>query len=171
MKKLSGKSQRWLKAVHLLFGAVWASSGITLIALQLSLEPASGGELHGMLLAAKFIDDFMIIPGATGSLLTGLIYSIWTNWGFFKHRWITVKWIITVGGVLFGTFFLGVWLNSLPPIAAEMGMDALSDPLFVRNQSLNLTWGSLQVASVVFALIISALKPWGRKQAKGSETP
>ena len=169
MIKLTGKSQRWLKAIHLLFAAVWTSSGITLIALQLGLTPTNGGELHGMLLAAKFVDDFMIVPAAIGCLMTGLIYSIWTNWGFFKHRWITVKWIINVGGILFGTFFLGVWLNSLPPIAAELGMDALNDPVFLHNQSQNLTWGSIQVSTIVFALVISALKPWGRKKAAGSE--
>ena len=165
MKKLTGKSQRWLKAIHLLFAAVWTSSGITLITLQLSLTPSSGGELYGILSVAKFIDDFLIIPCAIGTLLTGLIYSIWTNWGFFKHHWITVKWVINVGGILFGTFFLGVWLNSLPPIANELGMEALADPVFLRNQQLNLTWGGLQVSSLVFALVISALKPWGRRKS------
>jgi hypothetical protein len=51
-----------------------------------------------------------------------------------------------------------------------MGLDALNDPVFIHNQSRNLTWGSLQVASVVFALLISALKPWSRGKAAGSET-
>lgn len=164
MRKLTPAAQRWLKAAHILFAAVWTSSGITLIVMQLSLEASSGGELYGILRSAKFIDDFLIIPGAIGSLLTGLIYSIWTNWGFFRHHWITLKWVVNVGGILFGTFFLGVWLNSLPPIAAELGLDALSDPVFVQNQSRNLGWGSIQVASLIFAVAISALKPWGRKK-------
>ncbi len=168
MNKITGRSQRWLKAVHLVFAAVWVSSGLSLILLGTCLAPADGGELRGMLLAAKFIDDFMIIPGALGCLGTGLVYSIWTGWGFFRHRWITVKWSITVGGILFGTFFLGAWLNSLPPIAAQLGMDALNDPVFLRNRSRNLTWGSVQVASLVFALVVSALKPWSRTKAPGS---
>jgi len=164
MKKMSAGAQKWLKAVHLIFAAAWVSSGIAMITIQLSLTPEGGGELYGILRTVKFIDDFLIIPGALGTLLTGLIYSIWTNWGFFRHHWITVKWVINVGGILFGTFYLGVWLNSLPPIAAEQGLDALSDPLFASNRSMNLTWGSVQVASLVFAMFISVLKPWGRKR-------
>jgi hypothetical protein len=163
MKKLSGRSQRWLKSVHLLFAAVWTSSAIALIAMQTGLHASGGGELYGMLRAAKFIDDFLIIPGAIGSLLTGLIYSIWTNWGFFRHRWITVKWVINVGGILFGTFFLGVWLNSLPPLAEQLGLDALADPLFIRNRMLNLVFGGIQMLSLIFALVISVIKPWSRR--------
>jgi hypothetical protein len=163
MKKLSGRSQRWLKSVHLLCAAVWTSSAIALIAMQVGLHADGGGELYGILRAAKFIDDFLIIPGAVGSLLTGLIYSIWTKWGFFRHRWITVKWVINVGGILFGTFFLGVWLNSLPPLAARLGLDALSDPIFIRNRMLNLVFGGIQTFSLVFALVISVIKPWSRR--------
>ena len=171
MKKLTGRSQKWLKAVHLMFAAIWTSSAITLIALQVSLSPGSGGELYGILRAGKFIDDFLIIPGALGSLLSGLVYSIWTNWGFFRHRWITLKWIINVGGILFGTFFLGVWLNSLPPIAAEKGLGALADPLFVHNRAMNLGWGSVQTTSLILAMVISVIKPWGRKRESAAKSP
>lgn len=40
-----------------------------------------------------FIDYAIVIPGAILAVATGIIYGIFTKWGFFKHRWITVKWI------------------------------------------------------------------------------
>ena len=51
-------------------------------------------QLYGINLSMKLIDDFVIIPGGVGSLLTGLLYSIFTNWGWFKHKWVTTKWAI-----------------------------------------------------------------------------
>jgi uncharacterized membrane protein len=162
MAALKGTGQKWLKAVHIFFAALWTSGGITLILMGLFMHPGDGGTLHGIDVSKRFVDDFIVIPGAIGSLLTGLIYSIWTRWGFFRYWWVAVKWMITVGGVLFGTFFLGPWLNSLPPISADLGLAAYQNPVYMTNMELNQNWSYLQVSSVIFALVISSLKPWGR---------
>jgi len=164
MKKLSTNGQKWLKSFHIFFAALWIGAGICLVLMNCFLEAKTGQMLYGITISMKFIDDFVIIPAAIGSLLTGLIYSIWTRWGFFKHNWITVKWIINVGGIVFGTFWLGPWLNGMPPIAESLGMNALSDPVFVHNQQMNLFFGPVQVGTLIFAAFISVFKPWKKKK-------
>ena len=164
MRKMSARGQKWLKSFHVFFNCLWVGAAFSLTLGQFFLRASDGMELYGATLTMKFIDDFVIIPGALGSLLTGLVYSIWTNWGWFKHRWIAVKWFINVAGVLFGTFFLGPWLNSLPPLAKEKGLAALSDPAFVQNRTYLLVFGTLQMLTIIFAAFISILKPW--KKAK-----
>ena len=52
----------------------------------------------------KVIDDYLIIVGAVGCVLTGILYGLFTNWGFFRHRWITIKWLLTVLMVAMGIF-------------------------------------------------------------------
>ena len=163
MKKLGFKGRRWLKIAHLFLACVWMSAGLILVILGLSMKAESGQALYGINAVMKFIDDFVIIPAANGTLLTGLIYGIWTKWGFFKQRWIIVKWAITLYGIVFGTFFLGPWLNALPPIAGKLGMAALSDPAYMHAKKMNLIFGSIQVATLIFALAISVLKPWKKK--------
>lgn len=164
MKKLSAKGQKWLKAVHIFLAAGWVGAGVTLLLMGFCMEADTGGERFGLDRAMKFIDDFIIIPAANGTLLTAILYALFTGWGWFKHRWITVKWIICVGGILFGTFWLGPWLNTLPPISQAKGLEALNDPAYTRARFLNLTWGTVQVASLLFALVISTLKPWKKKK-------
>ena len=137
-----------------------SAAGFCLVLMQMGLKADRGGTLHGIDVSMKFIDDFIIIPGAFGSLITGLIYALFTNWGFFKYRWITVKWIINVGGILFGTFYLGPWLNSMPLISAKLGLEALSDPAYLYNKTMNSWFGPVQVATLIFAAFISVLKPW-----------
>lgn len=168
--KLGSTGQKWLKVLHLFFVCIWVGPGVTLVAMQAAMSADSGGMLHGIDTSMKFVDDFLIIPGAFGCLITGLLYSLLTNWGFFRHGWITLKWIITVGGILFGTFYLGPWLNALPPASLELGLDALADPAYLRNKSLNSIWGPVQVATLIFAVAISVLKPWKAKPRKGGQS-
>lgn len=162
MKKLSRRGMLWLKCLHLLSAGAWLGSGLSLLLLILCID-LSGTGTPGITRAMKFIDDFVIIPGALGTLITGMAYSVWTNWGFFRHRWITVKWIITAAGILFGTFFLGPWTNGMEEAARLMGDRALLDSGFLHCHTMNGIFGPLQVGSLVFALFISSLKPWKKK--------
>jgi hypothetical protein len=47
-------------------------------------------------LAMELIARFVIIPLAFASLLTGLIQSLGTPWGLFRHYWVVVKLLLTV---------------------------------------------------------------------------
>ena len=78
--------------------------------------------------------------------LTGLLYSIWTNWGWFKHKWVTVKWAICLYGVVFGTYPLGPWMSELAAIAKSKGLTALSDPVFAHNRLMLMVFGTFQAA-------------------------
>lgn len=152
---------KWLKALHLLAACLWVGGAAGVLLIQGLTSPA-GPAVHGADAAAKLVDDFVIIPGALGCLLTGFVYSAFTGWGFFRQRWLAVKWLITVGGVLFGTFFLGPWLNSLVPVSAKLGSAAVSDYGYMRARDLNFFWGLVQGVSLLFALGVSVLKPWRR---------
>ena len=160
MGKMGPVGQKWLKSFHILFGCTWAACGLCLTLMSLFIKPTEGLQLYGVDMSRKFIDDVLVAPSATGCLLTGVIYSLFTVWGWFKHRWITVKWLINIFGVVFGTFWLGQWLNALPPISHAEGMAALSNPIYLHARTMNLWGGALQNLTVIFAVFISVLKPW-----------
>ncbi len=164
MKKLGGIGLRWLKIIHLFFVATWVGGGISLMLIFFAARPSGGDELYGINMSMKLIDDFIIIPGANGCLLTGLIYGIWSNWGFFKHNWLTVKWVMTVAQIIFGTFWLGPWLNGNAAIAAAERASALANPVYIHNHAMNAFWGVAQVSLLVVMVAVSVLKPW--KSAK-----
>lgn len=160
MKKLSAKGQKWLKGIHILFACMWVGAAIILCFMNPFLKASDGMQLYGIDASMKFIDDYIIIPGANGALLTGLVYSIFTGWGWFKHRWIVVKWCITLFGVIFGTFWLGPWVNGLVPVSKVQGLAALADPGYLHNRHMVLYWGAFQLSTLLFALFLSVLKPW-----------
>jgi flagellar biosynthesis protein FliQ len=129
-------------------------------------SPANGDELHGINTALKLIDDFVIIPAAIGSLITGLLISLLTHWGFFKHHWVTVKWVVTVVAILSGTFLLGPWLNGMEAISATERLAALENPTYRFNQQMLAIVGSMQPVALIFLIILSLFKPWMKKRQR-----
>jgi hypothetical protein len=168
MPALGKTGLRILKILHLFTAGLWVGGAVALtLMISLPGSPESGGQLYGYNEACKFVDDLVIIPGAIGCLITGLLFSILTHWGFFKHRWVAVKWALTVFCILFGTFYLGPRVNGQPPISLAEGLSALHNPLYLANRSSNLLGGVLQVILIVLMLIISVVKPWKAARQTG----
>ncbi|MDR2827728.1 MAG: DUF2269 family protein [Candidatus Adiutrix intracellularis] len=164
MKKMSGAGRKVLKIIHLYLAALWLGGAVTLNLMIFALGPATSGEqLFGYDLARKFVDYFIIIPGALGCLVSGLLISGLTPWGFFKHRWVTLKLILTVLCILFGTFILGPFLDTQPLISEKIGLDALINPNYLANIKGNLLGGLVQLAAMFFMTAISVIKPWPKK--------
>ncbi len=162
MVRLGQKSQKWLKCLHVLCACLWVGGAMTLFSMNVFLQPGDGAGLYGINYSKKFVDDFIVVPGAVGLLFTGVAYSILTSWGWFKHRWITLKWMVNLFGVILGTFWLGPWTDSLPIISRSEGIKSLSNPLYLHNLAMLRGWGGFLLATILFALFISIMKPWKR---------
>lgn len=52
--------------------------------------------VRGVYLALDVIGRYVLVPLALASLLTGLIQSLGTTWGLFRHYWVIIKLIINV---------------------------------------------------------------------------
>ncbi|MFV0590356.1 MAG: DUF2269 family protein [Draconibacterium sp.] len=163
IKKLDTKEQKLLKFFHLLFAFMWFGGGLALTLFALCFVPTNLQEAHFLSNILDFIDVWFIIIGANGLLVTGLIYGIWTKWGFFKHTWITIKWIILAFQIVFGTFVLGYWVSANLEMAESMKNDIQFYPDFFKNLQY-LGWGgSLQMILLIAVILISVYKPWKKR--------
>jgi uncharacterized membrane protein len=171
MKKLKGKGLQWLKGFHLFAVACWVGGAVSLLSLYFLKDGVNDGSvLYGMNQGIHHVDmTIVVVPGAIGCLLTGLIYSLFSNWGFFKHTWLTFKWIVTVGAIIFGTFFLGPWETAMMQISGKLGIASLHDPAYLWNQKMNLMFGTVQVLLLIITIFISIIKPWKTKKPKTDE--
>ena len=140
-----------------------------MILLYFLKEDVTDGQvLYGINQSIHHVDMVVVvIPGAFGCLLTGLIYSTFSNWGFFKHGWMILKWIVTIVAILFGTFYLGPWETNMMDISGKLGMEALSDPDYLYNQKMNLVFGTAQCFILMVTVFISIFKPWKKKKKIG----
>jgi uncharacterized membrane protein len=168
MPKLSAKGLRWLKGFHLIAVSCWIGGAVALMLLYfLKNRVTDGGVLYGINQSIHHVDMVVVvIPGAFGCLITGLVYSAFSNWGFFKHKWLIVKWIVTVAAILFGTFFLGPWETTMMEISGKLGMSSLNDQSYLYNQKMNVIFGGIQCIVLMITVFISIFKPWKKKKSK-----
>jgi len=166
MRKLKAKGLKWLKGFHLIAVSCWIGGAVSLIFLYFLKDGVDdGGVLYGINQSIHHVDmAVVVIPGAFGCLLTGLIYSLFSHWGFFKHNWLIFKWVVTLTAILFGTFFLGPWEAAMMEISGKLGLSSLSDPAYLYHQKMNLVFGVLQVLALMVTVFISIFKPWKSKK-------
>jgi hypothetical protein len=163
MKKLGNKGKAWLKGIHIFFVCLWVGTAVSMMLLNLVRgHIVNGDELWAVNASVKLLDDFIIIPSAIGCLITGILFSWLTHWGFTKFYWIIFKYVIVIATILFGTFFLGPWTNGLEAISEVEHILALKNPIYITYAKMIMYFGSLQALIIIILIFISIFKPWGK---------
>jgi uncharacterized membrane protein len=160
LKKLPPNGVRSLKVVHLIFAFMWLGGAMALTLVPAFILPTNSQEALIYARTIDFIDDWMIIVGANGALLTGLVYGVWTSWGFIGHRWVAAKWLVIVVQVAYGTFVLGPWVTGNVAIAEKMAGPVSQYPDYFYNLRKIAVGGSIQLAFLILVVSISVFRPW-----------
>jgi hypothetical protein len=100
---------------------------------------------------------FVIVPLSLAALLTGLVQSLGTTWGLFRHYWIATKLLLTV----LATIILLVHTQPIDRVAAVAAQTtlAIGDLRQLRIQLVGDACAALFVLLVTTTL--SVYKPWG----------
>ena len=123
-------------------------------------------------LAMDLTARFVIVPLAFASLLTGLIQSLGTPWGLFRHYWVLAKLLLTV----FATVILLAKLELIIYAARLAAETVLSRP-DLRAAGIELavhTAGGLLVLLVPAVLSVykpRGLTPYGKRTQHEQRTP
>lgn len=169
-QKLGVMGRAWLKGVHILFTGAWVGAMVCLLLLHLFDHPADGTETHAVQVILVHLDDWVIIPSALGSLLTGLLISWLTPWGFFKWRWVTVKWIGTFTVIFAGSLLVGPRLTNMAALSAAEPLGVLQNPAFRSDHQVIAFVVGPQVLLLGFLVLISVLKPWKKRSTRVKES-
>ncbi|WP_250124056.1 DUF2269 family protein [Chroococcidiopsis sp. CCMEE 29] len=167
MPKLNVKQKNLLLSAHVVFAALWSGTVLSMFVLALRNQNSTNADvLHALNSAINLLDDYVVIPSALGSLLTGTLLCWLTVWGFFKHYWVIAKWIGTVALIVTGTFWLFPWANAATAISEAQRLQALENPLYSFDAKAVLIGTIVQVSCLLALIAISLLKPWGRRPVR-----
>ena len=129
--------------------------------LALAITGLTSGDVQtvrAVYLVMDLIARFVIVPLAFASLLTGLIQSLGTTWGLFRHYWVLVKLLLTV----FATIIL-LFKMELIGYAALLAAETTLPSAELRAAGIQLVVhaaGGLLVLLV--PMVLSVYKPQGR---------
>jgi hypothetical protein len=144
-------------AVHLTLSVGWLGAIAAYFALDVAAATTQEPQtLRTAYLAMERIARYVIVPLAFASLLTGLVVSLGTKWGLFRHYWVLISLILTT----FATVVLLLEIRTISFFA-----DMAADPT-TPGEALRALGGTLvhSVGGMVVLLVILVLnvyKPQG----------
>ena len=144
--------------VHVTSSVGWLGAVAGFLALAIAATRSQGPEtVRAAYVAMELTGWYVIVPLCLAALLTGLVMSLGTPWGLFRHYWVLLKFLITVIAALI-LFGFTQTLGSLAELAADTTLPV--EELRKLNQSPALHSGGGLVALLV-ATILAVYKPWG----------
>ncbi|MFE1479556.1 DUF2269 domain-containing protein [Streptomyces fimicarius] len=148
MKPLKRPVRRGVLVAHVAVSVSWLGLTVGLLTLGLTAfltgDPATASAATR---AMKVFGDWLVVPVALLSLVSGLVLALGTPWGLARHRWVWIKFWLTL-------ITTGLSIFSLRP-----GIDAaVADEVVDINLVIA---PSVATATYLFITAISVLKPRG----------
>ena len=100
---------------------------------------------------------YALVPLALASSVSGLVQSLRTAWGLWRHYWVVIKLFITIPATALLLLHMGP-ISAVADLAADAALSA-GDHRGVRFQFLVQAAGA--VAALLTATILSVYKPKG----------
>jgi len=101
-----------------------------------------------------------IVPLSFAALLTGLVQSLGTHWGLFRHYWVLVKFALTIGATIL------LLLHQFTAVAGAArrvsGSSAGTLPEVGRLETQLVGDAALAVLVLLITTTLLVYKPWGR---------
>jgi hypothetical protein len=96
MPKFGPLGLKVLKMLHLLMIVLFLGGILSSFALIMKLDLSNFEEVYLTYRNFSVISNNIVQIGAQGTILLGAVYGFFTRWGFIKHKWLAVKWILFI---------------------------------------------------------------------------
>ncbi|UCE07720.1 MAG: FMN-binding protein [bacterium] len=164
---LNKSGKKILLSLHIILISIWLGNLISIILMQLSK--------HYCLVATHFsvvdrlifiLFDSIVMNISIVVAITGLLFSMFTNWGFFKFYWIGIKWftIFFLAGIIM--FFASPAINGMASLSDVFRQECISHPEYLKFEQGTIIYTSLQLTLLVVVIFLSVFKPWGARKQK-----
>ena len=140
---------------HVVFSVGWLGAVAAFLALSiLALTTSDPGVVRAIYIALQPLAHWVLVPLSAASLASGLVQSLVTTWGLFRHYWVIFKLLINLAA----TGILLLYLRTVDHLAdaarSAPGSANLADPSPVLHSVAALL-------GLVLATFLSIYKPRG----------
>lgn len=155
---LSPAARRFSLTAHVVISVGWLGtvSGFLVLAL-IGLTSTDEQRVTACALAAESVTWWTIVPLAFASLLTGLVMSLGTPWGLFRHYWVLTKLLIN----LLASLLLLLHTQPIGVLAALARSASISSAQAHRLQIQLVVDAGLALLALLVATTLAVYKPRG----------
>jgi uncharacterized membrane protein len=141
---------------HVTCSVGWLGAVVAFLAIAIvGLTSHDAQTVRGAYLVMEPAAWFVLVPLAFASLLTGLVQSLGTTWGLFRHYWVIFKLLITIVATIILLSYMGTF-RYMAGVAADPSADLRA----VRNASPVLH-ATLALLVLIVATVLAVYKPQG----------
>lgn len=152
--KLRRPARRATLVVHVIAAAGWLGLTLGLLALAFAaITTDSAAVTEAAARSMKLFADWLVLPLALLTLLSGLLLSLGTPWGLARHRWVYTKFWLTLATTAASAFVLRPGINDTVAIVSAGA--PVTDPTDLIAGPI------VSLSAYLFMTVISVLKPWG----------
>ncbi len=151
--------RKFALTTHVISSVGWLGAVAVFLALSVVGQTSDDPDrVRAAYIAMESIGWLVLVPLSFASLVTGLIQSLGTKWGLFRHYWVLAKLLINV----VATVVLVLYMGTLDHLAGLASATTTSGDIFrgLRNPSPVLHAG-IGLLLLLVAAGLSVYKPRG----------
>src|SRR5918995_622762 len=154
---MTPRLRKFALAAHITLAVGWIGAVASYIALDIAAATTQDAQtLRAAYIGMELIAWYVIVPLALASLLSGLLMSVGTKWGLFRHYWVLISLLLTI----VATVVLLVETQTISYFAAMAANPTTSgDDLRALGSTLVHSVGGIAVLLVI--LVMNVYKPQG----------
>jgi hypothetical protein len=156
---MTPSQRRTALVAHVVCSVGWLGAVAAFLVLSITaLRDDSRSVVVACYLAMDVVGRYVIVPMSVLTLASGLLQSLGTVWGLFRHYWVVAK----LGLTVLATIGLLVHQYTLVAAAAARASSvAVPDAELDRFGWMLARDASLAILVLLAAAVLSIFKPWG----------
>ena len=154
---MTSRLRKFALASHITLAVGWIGAVGGYIALDVVAAVSQDAQtLRAGYLAMEMIAWYVIVPLALASLLSGLVMSLGTKWGLFRHYWVLISLLLTI----IATVVLLVETQTISSFA-DIAADPTTSGDDLRTLGNTLVHSVGGIAVLLAILVLNVYKPRG----------
>ncbi|MGH3984730.1 MAG: DUF2269 domain-containing protein [Pseudonocardiaceae bacterium] len=155
---MTPRVRKFALTAHVTSSVGWLGAVVVFLALAVvGMTSQDAQTVRGAYLVMEPAAWYVLVPFAFASLLTGLVQSLGTTWGLFRHYWVLFKLLITV----VATIVLLIYMETFS-IMASMAADPASSTADIRAMGASPRFHAILAGLLLLvAAVLAVYKPKG----------
>jgi hypothetical protein len=148
--------RKLLLTAHVTLSVGWLGSVVVFLVLALiGLMSRAEQTVRGVYLVMEPAAWGVLVPLALAALVSGIVQSLISQWGLFRHYWVVFKLLINLFAALVLLIYMGTFQHM-----RNLALDESVDLTLVRNPS-PFVHALLAVLILLVATVLAVFKPRG----------
>ncbi|MEK3992821.1 DUF2269 domain-containing protein [Robertmurraya sp. FSL R5-0851] len=154
---MSSRLRKFTLTAHITVSVGWLGAVLAYLSLAVVIKTSEDISLvRAAYLALEPITSYVLVPLAIASLITGIVISLGTSWGLFRHYWVIFKLILTV----FSIIILLAFTQSLTRMVS-IAADSTTSINELREMGAGISHAVGALVILLIIMILSVYKPKG----------